>query len=285
MIAVDGLTYTYPGGRAPAIADLTFSVTEGEVFGFLGPSGAGKSTTQKVLVGLLRGWGGAVALEGRPLSSWGSELYTQIGISFEFPNHYLKLTARENLEYFRALYGGRTEPVDEVLERVDLLADADRPVAAFSRGMKNRLNFARSFLHRPRIWFLDEPTTGLDPVNARRIREIVRSRQRDGVTTVVTTHDMTTADAVCDRVAFIVDGHLAAIGAPAELRRRHGRREVEVAWDGGPEGPGSATFPLDGLADDLGFREALRRPDLAAVHSQEATLEDVFVEVTGRSLR
>jgi len=222
---------------------------------------------------------------GRPLGEWGADYYRSIGVSFELPNHYLKLTARENLEYFQALYDGETDRVEDVLAEVGLENDVDKPVSAYSKGMKNRLNFARSFLHRPALWFLDEPTSGLDPVNAVRIREIVRERQESGVTTLITTHDMRTAEIICDRVAFILDGRIAAIDTPEALRHKFGREEVEVRWDGSGEvEPGSERFPLRGLPSNGAFLDALDRPGLRSVHSQEATLEDVFVQVTGRTL-
>ena len=144
-------------------------------------------------------------------------------------------------------------------------------------------------MHRPQLWFLDEPTLGLDPVNSVRIREIIKQRQKLGVTTVVTTHDMTTAEVVCNRVAFIIDGQIATIDTPDALRRRYGNREVEVRWEGrggdGTEADGAVRFPFDGLADKTAFLDTLRRPGVTTVHSQEATLEDVFVQVTGRSLQ
>ncbi len=286
MIRVEGLTHTYTGAVKPAIDGLSFDVAEGEVFGFLGPSGAGKSTTQNVLIGLLEGWRGTVHVMGRPVRDWGGALYESIGVSFELPNHYLKLTARENLEYFRALYGANTEKTEDVLALVGLEEDIDKKVEAFSKGMMNRLNFARSLLNKPHLWFLDEPTSGLDPVNAVRVRNIIKERQARGVTCLVTTHDMHTAEAVCDRVAFIVDGKIATIDPPDALRRRYGKRAVEVSWgDEADESTrGRAEFPLDGLADNAPFLDALRRDDLLSLHSQEASLEQVFVEVTGRTL-
>ena len=291
MIRVEDLTYTYPNGSSPAVRGLTFDVEKGEVFGFLGPSGAGKTTTQNILIGLIKGWQGRVGVFNRPLGQWGSDYYRSIGVSFEAPNHYLKLSARENLEYFRALYDGKADTVEEVLAIVGLEDDIDKVVGEFSKGMKGRLNFARSLMHRPQLWFLDEPTVGLDPVNAVRIREIIQQRQELGVTTVLTTHDMTTAEVVCDRVAFIIDGQIAVIDAPDALRRRYGKREVEVRWESregdgdGGQVNGAQRFPLDGLADNSAFLDALRRPGVTAVHSLEATLEDVFVQVTGRSLQ
>ena len=288
MISVEGLTYTYASGSSPAVRELSFDVEKGEVFGFLGPSGAGKTTTQNILIGLLKGWKGHVQVLDRPLADWGADLYKSIGVSFEAPNHYLKLSARENLEYFRSLYDGKADKVEDVLSIVGLEEHIDKKVGEFSKGMKGRLNFARSLLHRPQLWFLDEPTVGLDPVNSVRIREIIKQRQEIGVTTVVTTHDMTTAEVVCDRVAFIIDGQIAAIDSPDTLRRRYGSREVEVRWeatDGESTGNGAERFSLDGLADNPAFLDALRRDGLAAIHSLEATLEDVFVQVTGRSLK
>ncbi|MDH3271832.1 MAG: ABC transporter ATP-binding protein [Gemmatimonadota bacterium] len=284
MIEVNELSFAYPHEGTKAIEDVSFTVGQGEVFGFLGPSGAGKSTTLGVLVGLLRGWQGQVSVDGRSPGEWGAEYYRRIGVSFEFPNHYSKLTARENLEFFRALHGEATKSIDGVLGMVALEDHADRPVGEFSKGMKMRLNFARSLLHDPDLWFLDEPTTGLDPVNALRVRDLIRARRNAGTTTVVATHDMNTAAAVCDRVAFIVDGGIAAIGAPAALRRAHGRRQIEVRWTDDRGVAGAEIFPMDGVGDDPRFLELLRSPGLESVHSLEASLEDVFVQVTGRTL-
>ena len=139
MIEVEGLTYTYPAAAEPAIRELTFRVARGEIFGFLGPSGAGKSTTQKILIALLRGYGGEATVLGKPVREWRHEDYRRIGVSFELPNHYLKLTAEENLRYFGALYGSSNDP-QSVLEEVGLGEDAQRRVAEFSKGMRGRLN-------------------------------------------------------------------------------------------------------------------------------------------------
>lgn len=283
MIRVHGLTFAYPGSDAPAVRDMSFEVRAGEVFGFLGPSGAGKSTTQNLLIGLLQGYQGDIEVMGRPLSQWGSDYYARVGVSFELPNHYLKLTARENLDYFRALYDGPTAEPEAVLDLVGLADVIDVRVSEFSKGMKNRLTLARSLLNRPTLWFLDEPTAGLDPVNAVAVRDLVATKQREGVTTLITTHDMHVADTLCDRVAFIVDGRVVEVDTPEALRLRFGRRELMVTH-GDPSAPRTTAFPMDGLGDDPEFIALLRRDPLVAMHSQEATLEDVFVQVTGRSL-
>ncbi|MCB0029658.1 MAG: ABC transporter ATP-binding protein, partial [Anaerolineales bacterium] len=166
MITVRDLTFTYPGATQETLHGLNFKIAEQEIFGFLGPSGAGKSTTQNILIGLLPDYGGSLQVLGKEVSAWGQDYYEQLGVSFELPNHYLKLSARENLEHFRSLYGGQPHAVDEVLAWVDLADDADKKVEEFSKGMKIRLNVARSLIHKPRLLFLDEPTSGLDPVNA-----------------------------------------------------------------------------------------------------------------------
>lgn len=283
-VRVEGLSFSYPRSSAPAIQDLSFSIDRGEVFGLLGPSGAGKSTTQKVLIKLLKGWTGSVQVLGQDLDRWGPDYYGEIGVSFELPNHYLKLSARENLNYFASLYAHReVETPDTVLEWVGLTDAADLRVEAFSKGMKNRLNLARSLIHRPRLLFLDEPTSGLDPVNARRVRSLVEARRAEGVTTFLTTHDMHTADQICDRVGFVVEGRLTVVDAPRALRLRHGRREVEVSYLS-ERGPVQKRFPLDGLGEDAAFFELLRSERIETLHTLETSLEDVFVKVTGKTL-
>ena len=283
MIDVNGLVFTYPGAKEPAVNDLEFSVGDGEIFGFLGPNGAGKSTTQKVLIGLLRKYGGKVNVLGRESRDWGSELYEQVGVGFELPVHFGRLTARENLSYFASLYEGETEDLEHLLEQVDLLKEADVRVERFSKGMRVRLSFARAILCRPRLLFLDEPTTGLDPLSARRIKDLILEHRERGATVFLTTHDMATADEICDRVAFLVDGRIALIDAPRELKVRYGEHRVRVEYslNGTLE---ERDFPLEGLAENAAFLTALREPSLQTVHTQETSLENIFIRVTGREL-
>jgi fluoroquinolone transport system ATP-binding protein len=283
VIEVDDLTFRYPKTAKPAVKGMSFTVDRGEVFGFLGPSGAGKSTTQKILTGLLTGHGGRVAVWDRDPADWGSEYYQRIGVSFELPNHYQKLTALENLQFFAALYAGATEDPMALLESVDLAASADTRVGQFSKGMQMRLVFARALLHRPELLFLDEPTSGMDPVNARRVKDVVRELREQGCTVFLTTHDMATAEELCDRVAFVVDGRIAALDTPTEHKVSRSRRTVRVTYRAGIDLE-YKDFPLDGLADDETFRALTREHHVEALHSQEASLEDVFIDVTGRSL-
>ena len=282
MISVRDLSYSYPGGGRPAVAGLSFEVAPGEIFGFLGPSGAGKSTTQKILMRLLRGYQGQATAFGRDLAGWGADYYERVGVGFELPNHFLRLSARRNLSYFAALYRRPTRPAGELLELLGLGDAADTPVEQFSKGMQTRLGIARALLHRPELIFLDEPTTGLDPVSARVVKELIRAQREEGRTVVLTTHNMALADELCDRVALIVDGRIAQIDAPRALRLRYGAPSVRVEYLNGALR--SAEFPLAGLAENSVFQRLLREPGVQTIHSREATLEDVFIAVTGRSL-
>ncbi len=282
LIEVQDLSYQYIKTEQPAVAGLNFAVEAGEVFGFLGPSGAGKSTTQKVLIGLLRDYQGRVSVLGRDLSQWGSDLYERVGVSFEFPNHYGKLTGAENLRYFGSLYQAEVHEPQVLLDWVGLENDGDLLVSQYSKGMKNRLSVARSLLHDPDLLFLDEPTAGLDPVNARRIKDLIAEQRLQGKTIFLATHDMTVAEELCDRLAFIVDGKISLIESPRALKLEHGRRVVRVEY--GADGDEQAQeFPLQGLAENQRFLAVLEQP-VRTIHSQEATLEQIFIEVTGRSL-
>jgi len=283
VIDVEHLQFTYHGAKRPAVRGLNFKIRQGEIFGFLGPSGAGKSTTQKILIGLLDGYQGRVSVLERELSAWDASLYEKIGVSFEFPNHYLKLTALENLAYFRALYDHPTEEPETLLAWVGLEQDARTPVGEFSKGMKNRLNVARSLLHRPELLFMDEPTTGLDPVNARNIKDLILAQKKAGRTIFLTTHNMSVAEELCDRLAFIVDGEIKLIDEPTKLKIQYGQPMVRVEYTNGAERQ-SRQFPLTGLGDDPAFIQLLRNQTIETIHTQEASLEDIFIRVTGRGL-
>lgn len=284
VIRVRGLTFTYPKSTQPAVRGMDFSVGRGEIFGFLGPSGAGKSTTQKLLIGLLRGHGGEAAVWGQGPLTWGPDYYQRIGVSFELPNHYQKLTGLENLRFFASLYDGDTLDPMELLGAVGLADDADTRVGKYSKGMQMRLTFIRSLINDPDLLFLDEPTSGLDPVNARKVKDMILGLKARGRTVFLTTHDMATADELCDRVAFVVDGRIVAMDTPAELKIARSQRRVRVQFRGENGSLEAAEFAMDGLADDPAFHAVLRDHHVETIHSREATLDDVFVETTGRQL-
>lgn len=282
MISVDGLTFAY-GKAAPAISGLSFSIPAGQVFGFLGPSGAGKSTTQKILMRLLKGYRGHVTVMGRALGDWREDYFEKIGVCFELPSNYRKLSALENLRFFAQFFRGPTVAPQALLDRVGLRDAAHKRVETFSKGMQIRLNLARALLNQPAILFLDEPTAGLDPGNARNVRDIILEQRSRGATVFLTTHDMTVANELCDQVGFLIDGQLAIVGAPAALRLQHGRRAVRVqhTLDGVTH---SDEFPLDGLGANELFQELIRTRHIETIHSQEPSLEEVFLKVTGKGL-
>jgi fluoroquinolone transport system ATP-binding protein len=169
------------------------------------------------------------------------------------------------------------------LEWVGLQADADKRVAEFSKGMRGRLTLARALMHRPELLFLDEPTAGLDPLTARRVRQLIRQARDRGATIFLTTHDMVTADELCDRIAFLVDGRIAALDTPRTLRVNYGRRSVRVerVRDGNSE---VCEFPLEHIGNDEAFLSWIRGGTIESMHTLETTLEDVFVQLTGRGL-
>lgn len=271
MIRVAGLTYRYPGSTHDAVQGVEFSVRRGEIFGFLGPSGAGKSTIQKILIGVLREYQGTVEVMGRDLPSYGREYYRHVGVSFELPNLYARFTALENLDFFSQLYDKPTKDPLQLLRLVGLEGDAHTRVGEFSKGMKMRLNFCRALLHDPEILFLDEPTSGLDPASARRIMEMIREQKDHGKTVFLTTHNMTVADHLCDRVAFIVDGRIRLVDAPRRLKLRHGRRQVRVEC----RQEGSTVtheFPLAGIGENQGFLALLSLQDHRSHHLYSGAL-------------
>jgi fluoroquinolone transport system ATP-binding protein len=284
MIEVNGLDYTYPGNDERTIRTISFKIEKGEIFGFLGPSGAGKSTTQKIIIGILKDYAGQVTVMGKELREIKSDYYERIGVAFEFPNLYTKLTAMENLKFFASLYSGETKDPEYLLSMVGLKDDAGIKVENFSKGMKMRLNFCRAFLNKPDILFLDEPTAGLDPVNQKKIKDIILDLKKQGKTVFLTTHNMTVADEVCDRVAFIIDGQVNLIDSPRELKVKNGKKVVKVEY----REKGDLKFrefELDNIGQDKEFISLLGERNIETIHTQEASLEDIFIEVTGRSLQ
>ena len=281
MIEVQHLTFAYPGVERPTLHNLTFSIRKGEVYGLLGPSGAGKSTTQRILMGLLRGFSGQVMIFGQPVATFGRSLYERIGVSFELPAVYLRLTALENLKLFAALYEKKPcrSPL-EVLALVDLADAADQRTETFSKGMKMRLNLARALLHEPELLFLDEPTTGQDPGRARTTRSLIARLRSEGKTIFLTTHNMVEAEEVCDRVGFLVDGSIPVTGTPEALKREFGERLLEVTVRMG-DGISKRTFPMDGIGRNAEFLSLLPDDNIVSMHTLEASLDDVFISATG----
>ena len=281
VIEVRNLFFSY--SKQPFLKDISFSVQEGEIFGFLGPSGAGKSTLQKVLTGLCTNYQGTARILGIDSNQHGRDFYEKIGVDFEFPSLFEKLSARENLNYFAGLYSGEKRNVDELLETVGLLNYADKKVSTFSKGMKSRLNFIKSLVHNPKILFLDEPTSGLDPNNAKIMKDMIRKEKEAGKTIIITTHNMQDAAELCDRVVFIVDGQMKALDTPHNFIMQRGAAKVVYSYmeDGKEQIRNSF---LSDLSSDRVLQKLIAENRITSIHSTEPALSDIFMELTGAQL-
>lgn len=276
---IKNLVFRYPKNEEDTIKGISFEIKKGEIFGLLGPSGVGKSTTQKILIKLLTDYKGEILYKGKDLKSYGSNYFEEVGVGFEMPVHFSKLTAEENLNFFKKLYSS-TIDVDELLKRVGLYEDRKKKVSQFSKGMKVRLNFVRAMLNNPKVLFLDEPTNGLDPKNARIIKDLIKEFKEEGGTVLLTTHLMNDVDELCDRVAFMADGRIVEISTPKELKLKYGSREVDIEYRDG-EGVKRATFGLDNLGENGEFLNIIKNYEIVTIHSKENTLDDIFIKVTG----
>ena len=280
MIQVNHVFHDYEGKGKCAVSDISFSVEGGSIFGFLGPSGAGKSTIQNIMTGLLPLQQGEVLYEGKSIRERKTAFFNQIGVSFEQSNLYASLTGLENLKYYAALFSVPTIKPMELLERVGLREDANKRVSNYSKGMRQRLTFARALINKPQYLFLDEPTSGLDPKTAVGIRQLILEQKSRGAAVFLTTHSMELADALSDTVAFLYGGVIAAMDTPEALKRVYGRREVRVVYREGTEEREKA-IPMD---DKDALSSFITTADVIKLHSQEATLEEIFLRVTGKEL-
>lgn len=280
MIQVNHVFHDYEGKGKFAVSDISFSVEGGSIFGFLGPSGAGKSTIQNIMTGLLPVQQGEVLYGDKSVRALNNAFFNQVGVSFEQSNLYSSLTGLENLKYYAALFSVPTINPMELLERVGLREDANKRISHYSKGMKQRLTFARALINRPQYLFLDEPTSGLDPKTAVGIRELILEQKARGAAVFLTTHSMELADALSDTVAFLYGGVIAAMDTPEALKRIYGKREVRVIYrENGEEH--ERAIPMDDKAALAAF---LTDADVVKLHSQEATLEEIFLRVTGKEL-
>ena len=222
VIEVRDLTRRYEG--VVALAGVSFAVRAGGIFGYLGPNGAGKTTTINILGGLLRRHGGDVRICGADIERDPVRVKGQIGVVGEESNLYPELTCRRNLDYLGQLYGlprsVRRQRAGELLDAFDLADRADAPFRTLSRGMKRRLTVAAGLVHRPIVLFLDEPTAGLDVPSARALRSMIRDVSAGGVTVFLTTHNLSEAESLCDRILILVKGRVVTEGTALEIRRR-----------------------------------------------------------------
>lgn len=283
MIKVKNLYHSYSNDENYAVNDVNFEIEKGEIFGFLGPSGAGKSTTQNILVGLLQLQKGEVEVAGYDVKHIKDKMFNKIGMSFEQSNVYSKMSGIENLEFYRKLFDVKTRDPKELIKLVGLDGKENTKAGKYSKGMKHRLTFARSMINNPELWFLDEPTTGLDPSIAANIKDIIKQENEKGATVFLTTHNMFIADELCNRVAFIVDGKIRLIDSPKALKLKYGEKLVEMEYfkDGELIKDHFSTVVESEKAKIV---EVINHYDIQTMHTKEATLEEIFIKVTGRGL-
>jgi len=281
-ITVDNVKYNY--GNIQAVKGITFTVKEGEIFGFLGPNGAGKSTTIKILTGQLYPKKGKITVLGLDVIKKSGEVQAQIGVCFERTNLYEQMSAIENLKLFADLYGVKKFDVGNLLTTVDLKGRGKDRVSSFSKGMKQRLMVARALISKPKILFLDEPTEGLDPTSADNIRNVILRERERGATVFLTTHDMLEADKLSDRVAFINGGEIMAIDTPYNLKQKYGKRlmKAQITTEIGEIEDREILMDSKNTASDV--QMLFDKEKVVTIHSKEASLEDIFIQITGRGL-
>ena len=318
-IKVDNLTKYYgrPETGVLAVDHISFEVCQGEIFGFLGPNGAGKTTTQRMLTTLLEPTEGRIVTFGHDLAHDAYPVKKQMGLVPEEANVYTELSAWDNLMFTAQLYrvprAERATRARELLETFGLWEKRDVKAADYSKGMRRRLSIAMAIIHKPSLLFLDEPTPGLDAQSARAIRDLIREMNAQGTTVFLTTHQIEEANLLCDRVAIIDNGRIAAIDTPEQLKRAFRRvQSVEVALEPEPnEGSkpslassGQALAELPGVTTSvkMGDKWRLYTEDPAALlplvmdyansdglqvvslNTLGPSLEDVFLEITGQQV-
>jgi ABC-2 type transport system ATP-binding protein len=295
-IEVDGLVKTY--GSLRAVDGVSFTVEPGEFFGILGPNGAGKTTTLEIVEGIREADSGEVRVLGERPWPRNPRLLPRMGVQLQASSFFEKLTAREQLETFGALYGVSAGRAGEMLELVGLADKADTREDKLSGGQRQRLSIACALVHEPDVVFLDEPTAALDPQARRNLWEVLRAIQARGKTIVYTTHYLDEAEILCDRVAIMDTGRILAMDTPAALVRGLDA-PTRVALPGGALDLATArSLPgADSVADDNGdvvlttrqpavlVAALAERDRLEGVSVRTATLEDVFLDLTGREYR
>lgn len=264
------LTKTF--GNVKALDHCDLEIRKGEIFGYLGPSGAGKTTTIKLLTGQLHSDSGQITVFGK--DPFSPDIKRQIGIMSDMSGLYEKMTVYENLDIFSDIYGIRDKKnmIRKALQAVDLLGSAKKKVEKLSRGMKQRLVFARTIIHSPSLLFLDEPTANLDPATADEIRELIKKLNRNGATIFLTTHNMEEAEELCHRIALLNKGKIVENGSPEELKLKYAEKKVLITTR-----DGKTKVPLE---KDRIVKILEEAEDILMIHSEEPSLRDVFLTLT-----
>ncbi|MEE9491277.1 MAG: ABC transporter ATP-binding protein [Dehalococcoidia bacterium] len=281
-IVAEELTYWY--GELVAVDHINFTVAQGEILGFLGPNGAGKTTAVKLLTGQLKPKAGRAVLLGMDVASNAEKVQGEIGVCFEETNLYEQMSALENLRLFARLFDIRSLDAYALLKRVGLAGREKDRVENYSKGLKQRLMVARALVSRPQILFLDEPTSGLDPTSAEAIRSVILEERERGATIFLTTHDMMEADKLSDRVAFMNEGKIVALDTPHNLKQQYGKRALKAEVSNESGELEMREIALDTAQTPEAIHELFDQEKVVTIHSEEASLEDIFIRLTGRRL-
>lgn len=265
-------------GEKEVLKNISFDVKRGEVFGLLGPSGAGKTTLIHILTGQLKATGGESKIMGTSSCAMTGEEYKKIGIMMDHFGLYERMTCYDNLKFYQMIDGKGTKEIDNVLKMVGLLEAKKRPVMNLSKGMKNRLAFARAVLRKPGILFLDEPTSGLDPATVEEIHKMIQAEKERGTTIFLTTHNMYEAEKLCDRVALLNEGVIVELGAPADICRKYNHQKKIILH----LKDGQDVELMHGAESGKRIKDYLEKGEVETIHSTEPNLETIFVELTGR---
>ncbi|MFC1984830.1 ABC transporter ATP-binding protein [Chloroflexota bacterium] len=281
-IVAEKLAYWY--GELVAVDHISFNVAEGEILGFLGPNGAGKTTTIKMLTGLMKPKAGRAILLGLDMAKNVDKVQGGMGVCFEVTNLYEQMSGLENLRFFARLFDINGFDAYALLKRVGLEGREKDRVETYSKGMKQRLMVARSIVNHPKVLFLDEPTAGLDPTSSEAILKIILEERERGATVFLTTHDMVEADKLSDRVAFMNEGKIVALDKPHNLKQQYGKRALKAKVAAAGDNLEDREVILDAPETADAIRELFANEKVVTVHSEEATLEDIFIRITGRGL-
>lgn len=282
-ISVRNLTFSYPDADSPAVQEVNFDVQSGEIFGLVGTSRAGKSTVLQILAGLLWPYEGEVTVLDESLDAWDKIVYERLGVTLESANLYGKLTALENLSLFRSLYQSETLEPLELMRTVGLEQFAHLRVEHFTAEMQRRLSLARALMHQPDILLLDDPTLDLDTMHMRRIKDVILAQKAEGRTILLATQNLSHAEELCDRVAFMVEGKVVLIDSPELLKNQHSHNhlivEYRAAHQPESEPDRHARFSLQDIGQNELYLALIRDHHVVSIHTPQATLEDVFVKV------
>lgn len=263
--------------------NISLSVEEGEIFGLLGPSGAGKTTLIKMLIGLLSATSGNIDILGKELDKKIDESFPSFGMVLDNDGLYDRLNCYDNLELYARIYSisNRKKVINDLLEKVGLIESSKKSVSNLSKGMRQRLSFARAILHSPKIVFLDEPTSGLDPATTLQIHSMMKMLKESGTTIFLTTHNMNEAQKMCDHLALLNEGNIVEEGTPEDICLHHRKKcEVNIEMTNGEKYMVDSHDLLTVLQTVLDTNNKIR-----SIHSNEPNLEEVFIELTGRDLR